>query len=245
MERPSRLPTEIATALTAAARLVNRPASKVEDTLQMIVDVARHAIPGIDHAGISTMGRKGSVTTRAQTDPLVLDLDHLQYELNEGPCMTAMRQAQVVAVPNIRHEQRWPRYVPRAVDFGLRSQLAVQLYLDEHGTVGGLNLYSTSHDEIDPDAPAIADLFATHAALALEHANERSGLQTALGSRKVIGQAMGIIMERFGIDEEAAFRYLRWASSTRNIKLRAVAEELVAKANTPPDKAARNTSTGI
>ncbi len=106
----------------------------------------------------------------------------------EGPCAHALRTEPVVAVPNIRHEQRWPRYVAGAVSStGLEAQLAVQLFLDEDGTLGELNMYSTRRHDLDPEAEDVAQLFAAHA---LERANEITGLTQAL-----VGQAMGILME--------------------------------------------------
>src|SRR5215213_11534632 len=105
--------------------------------------------------------------TKAATDDLVWKLDALQYDLNEGPCVDAMHGPTVVVAPHIRAEQRWPNYVPEAVKTGLRSQLAVKLYVDDQGTLGGLNLYSTDSDEVDVEAEHMAELFAAHAAFAL------------------------------------------------------------------------------
>ena len=114
---------------------------------------------------------------------------------------------------------------------GLKAQLAVQLFLDEDGTLGGLNMYSTEHDDIDPEAADVAQLFAAHATLALDRANEITGLTQALESRTVIGQAMGILMERYQLDDRRAFAFLTRASSHGNIKLREVAQERVDQAN--------------
>ena len=77
------------------------------------------------------------------------------------------------------------------------------------------------------DAEDIASLFATHAAIALGHARDYDNLQTALATRKIIGQAIGILMERYDLDEDRAFAFLRRASSHSNVKLRDVAQELV------------------
>jgi GAF domain-containing protein len=221
---------DLAEALAAAARSMGGQRT-VDETLQVIAHTARRSIPGFDHVGISTIDRDGSVTTRAATDDLVNRLDDLQYGLAEGPCVDALRREHVVAVPDLRHEQRWPRYVPRAVRTGLEAQLAVQLFLDDEGTLGGLNLYSTSSPEIHPDAEAIADLFASHAAIALGHARKASHLNQALTSRKVIGQALGILMERYGLTDDRAFDFLVRASSHGNVKLRDVAQNLVDEAN--------------
>ena len=88
----------------------------------------------------------------------------LASRLEEGPCVRAMRDEPLVVADKIRHDQRWPRYVPQAVKAGLKAQMAIQLYLEEK-TLGGLNLYSTERETIDPEALHAAELFATHAAL--------------------------------------------------------------------------------
>jgi GAF domain-containing protein len=221
---------DVAHAVTEAARTINQ-CRGLDETLQTIAEVARDSLPGFDEVGISTMHARGRVQTEAATGDLVYQLDELQYGLGEGPCVDTLRDAEVVSAPRIRHDQRWPRYVPEAVALGLRSQLAVKLYLDQEGTLGGLNCYSTTSDDVDPDAENVADLFATHAAIALGHARERETLNQALQSRKTIGQAIGILMERYTMDEDRAFAFLVRASSHSNLKLRDVAQELVDQAN--------------
>src|SRR5690606_1122688 len=94
----------------------------------------------------------------------------------------------------------------------------------EQATLGGLNLYSTQTDTIDPDVQHVAELFATHAALALGRARHVEDLNTALQTRKVIGQAIGIVMERYQLDEDRAFQFLVRVSSHSNVKLRDVAQ---------------------
>jgi GAF domain-containing protein len=219
---------DIAAAIAAAARTINHETT-LDETLQAIVNAARNSVPGFDHVGISTLDKRGTIETRATTGDLVNCLDRIQYDLEEGPCVDAQRSADlhVVPVPHVRHDQRWPRYVPAAVAVGLRSQLAVKLYVDAEGTLGGLNFYSTSSETIDPDAEATADLFAAHAAIALDNARERETLNHALHSRKVIGQAIGILMERYDMNEDRAFAFLVRASSNSNIKVRDIAQELV------------------
>lgn len=225
------MPDDLSVSLADAARLMNAPMS-VEDTLDALVSAALSSVPGFDHVGVSTIDREGHIETRAATDDVVRSLDTLQYALQEGPCYEALRECEgVVIAPRLRHDQRWPRYVRRAVDeHGLRSQLAVRLFLDKEGTLGGLNLYSTSQDEVDPDAESIAEVFAAHAAVALGHARQVGDLQQALVSSRLIGMAVGIVMERYGLDRDASFSFLARASSTGNVKLRDVAQEIVDKA---------------
>jgi GAF domain-containing protein len=219
----------IAAALTEAAKMVNSPRT-LDETLDAIVRAALQTVPGFNHVGISITHRNGEIETRAGTDPLVWELDEIQYSLQEGPCFDSIRGSSMRIVENARHDQRWPRYMPQAVRKGLRAQLAVGLYTDDD-TLGGLNLYSTESDIIDPDAVQAAELFASHAAIALGRSRIESQLNEALSSRKTIGQAIGILMERYQIDQDRAFQFLIRASSTANIKLRDVAEELVVTSN--------------
>lgn len=222
-------PLPLAEALTHAAAAINQP-STLQETLDSIVQATRTSVPGFDHVGISVTHRDGTIETRSGTGQLVWDLDTLQYELHEGPCYESIRDDHDVVADHIRHDQRWPRYVPRAVQLGLRSQLGLHLY-DDGRTIGGLNLYSTTSEEIAPDAIHAARLFATHASIALGHAQKHHQLNEAIASRKVIGQAIGIVMERYGIDEDRAFQFLVRASSASNHKLRDVAARLVDATN--------------
>lgn len=121
------------------------------------------------------------------------DLDALQYSLREGPCYDSIRGNSVTVVDNARHDQRWPTYMPHAVQMGLRAQLAVGLYAHDD-SLGGINLYSTSRHWVDEEAVSIAELFATQAAIALGRSREAVQFSTALESRKMIGQAIGIVM---------------------------------------------------
>jgi GAF domain-containing protein len=221
--------SDCAQSIAEAARTLHQPRS-LDDTLQTIVEVACNSVPGFDQVGIATLERKGKVETRAFTGVLVPRLDDLQYDLHQGPCSAALQGDDAVSVSSLRHELRWPEYVPQARAVGVRSQMAVKMYLD-HGTSGGINFYSTSSDDVSADAQALARLFATHAAIALGHAHERETLHKGLLTRKVIGQAIGILMERYQMDEDRAFAFLVRASSHKNIKLRAVAQELVDEGN--------------
>jgi GAF domain-containing protein len=221
--------SDFANSIAEAARTMHQPLDS-GDTLQSIVEVACNSVPGFDQVGIATLHKGGRIETRAYTGDLVLRLDEMQYGLQEGPCSAALQGTDEIAVSSLQHEQRWPRYVPQAQAAGVRSQMALKLYLDR-GTLGGINFYSTVSDDVSPEAQGVARLFATHAAIALGHAQERETLNTALQTRKIIGQAVGILMERHEINEDRAFAFLIRASSHGNIKLRAIAQEIVDQRN--------------
>lgn len=219
----------ITEAMTRAAKEIHA-ASGMQETLDAIVSAASNTLPGIDHVGLSVGHKDGRIDTRAATDPSVLMFDKLQYEVHEGPCVYAMEAETIVRVENARHEQRWPLFIPRAVEAGLRSMLGVRLHVDEV-EMAALNMYSTSSDTLDPDLEDFAELFASYASLALGRARREDQLKEALVSRRLIGQATGIIMERFDVDDVRAFRYLTRISNETNIKLRDVAQKVVAEKN--------------
>lgn len=238
---------DIAAALAQAAREINSPGD-LDSTLDAIVRAAERSLTGVDHVGISIAHRNGKIETKAGTDQLVWELDTLQYDLGEGPCVHAIEVAPVTVANDLRHEQRWPRYVPRAIEYGLKAQMGLRLFVDQE-TLGGLNLYSTDAEHIDPEVQHTAELFATHAALALGRARREDDLNAALANRKVIGQAIGILMERYHLNEDRAFQYLVRVSQHSNIKVRDVAQEVVALANegstgpiSPPVEASEHVS---
>jgi GAF domain-containing protein len=220
---------DISAALLEAAREISRPRD-LQTTLNTIVTTAALSLPGIDHVGITIARSDGSMETKASSDTFVTELDELQYELGEGPCVHAITEEAVTTVDWAARDRRWPRFMPLAVAKGLRSQMGMRLY-SERDTLGGLNMYSTSSDTIDPAAVYMAELFAAHASLMLGHARREEQLSTAMATRKVIGQSIGILMERHALDEDGAFAYLTRVSSHTNVKLRMVAAEIVAQSN--------------
>lgn len=219
----------MADSLGRAAKEIHA-AQGLDETLDAIVRSARSSLPGIDHAGLSRGYADGRLETLAATDDVVRELDYIQAEVREGPCVYAMQADTIVRVEHARREQRWPLFIPRAVKLGLTAQLGVRLHCDEL-EMAALNLYSTSADELDPDIEDFAELFATYASMALGRALREDQLTTALVSRRLIGQAVGITMARFNVSDERAFRYLVRTSNQRNVKLRDIAEEIVARQN--------------
>jgi GAF domain-containing protein len=215
----------VAEGLARASAMMNTSRS-FQGTLDAIVQATRTSLPEFAHVSISVKNRQGTFETEAGTDQLVWELDGVQYDLGEGPCLQAVEDEPVVVVERLRHEQRWPRYVPAALERGVLSQVAVRLFTDNQH-VAGLNLYSTERDDVDVSSIETARLFATHAAIILGHAQQEDQLHQALENCKTIGQAIGILMERYRIDADRAFQFLIRASSTSNVKLRDVAEEVV------------------
>jgi GAF domain-containing protein len=224
---------DLVDALAEAARAMNTPRTLAE-ALNALVTTARRSLPEIDHVGISAAFPRGRIKTLAGTDPLVWELDDLQYSLGEGPCDFAIKASPLVVLEHASADVRWPDYLPQAVLRGLRSQLALRLYTEQK-TLGALNMYSLSSDTISAETVQTAELFAAHAALALGRIREVDQLQTALSTRTTVGMAVGIVMQRYGLTSDHAFAFLTRASSTSNIKLREVAQGIVDEAEESVD----------
>jgi GAF domain-containing protein len=184
-----------------------------------------------------TLLRDQALRTVAATEPVAEQMDALQYELREGPCYAAVTCDRFVLVNDLTSTSKFPRYAARAADAGVGSQAAIQLV--HNGETAGLNLYARKVEAFDRSTIQMAELFATQAAALLQYATQVEHLSEALHSRTDIGMAVGIIMERYSIDRERAFAFLVRGSSTRNIKLRLLAQKIVegTLATTPQEDA--------
>lgn len=146
-----------------------RSSQGLEHTLELIVKGAVASVPAAQEAGITLVDRRGHVSTEAPTSPMIADLDGLQAELHEGPCIDSAFDAEQVTVVDLdtaEHRERWPRFAPAATERGVTSMLAVELF-SEPGTTGALNMYSAEPGAFDRDSREIGALFASHAAIAL------------------------------------------------------------------------------
>lgn len=200
-------------------------------TVRRVVELAVETVPSCHYAGVSLRHGNGRVDTPACTDDLVAKADALQYELQEGPCLDAIRADELYVVEDLESDERWPSWGPQAAALGFASIVSVRLSTP-HGVVGALNLYSRKAGAFDDDAVLIAYVYAVHAANALWATQELEGLRVAMRSRHLIGLAQGMLMERHGLSEDAAFEVLRRYSQIHNVKLRDVAAEVVGQAGT-------------
>jgi GAF domain-containing protein len=206
-------------------------AGSVHSTLEQVVAVAVHTIEGCDFAGLFLL-EGGVVVTPVHTDPMVEEIDGMQRESGQGPCLDAISQRIMVYGDDLQGDDRWPDFGPLAAERGIRSALA--LPLTANGTIGAVNLYARYPAAFGVVDRAKGVILASLASVALTAAHsledeERriENLHSALSSREVIGQAQGILMERERIAADQAFDVLRRASQYLNIKLREVAQTLV------------------
>lgn len=207
------------------AREVAAP-SGVDEVLAGVTSTAKEIIPGVDAAGVLLIVKGGRFETHAPTSELPGKLDVLQQEFGEGPCVQAAIDELIVRSDDFETEQRWPRYSQAAVEIGIRSGLSFKLYTSKD-TAGALNLFAFRPNVFDAHAEAIGSVLAAHAAAAILAGRRGEQLESALTTRDLIGQAKGIIMERYQIDAVRAFDMLRELSQTSNIKLVDVAQRVV------------------
>ena len=201
----------------------------LESTLNSITRAAVDVLPGVDHASFSMRHPDGTLDSYAVTDEIIVQLDERQFELREGPCYDGATQNAFAVSADLLVDPRYPRYGPFAASLGIRSQAGVRLF-ENPKTVGALNLFGREVGALE-DAEELSRLFAHQAAVALAYSIEIQGLNDALRSRTRIGQAVGIIMERYKLPEQQAFAFLTRLSQQGNIKLRRIADELVAATN--------------
>lgn len=202
-------------------------------THEEITRIALRALPAAGGATITTF-RDGRPEASAASSDWARQLDEMQYVEHEGPCLDCARTGNTFRIADLEVETRWPSYVPRALEAGVRSVLSVPLTA-EGRLMGALNLYAKEPDAFSTEAVSIADVIAAHTGLATQVAAAFFGqreladqLRQAMESRAVIEQAKGAVMAARGCDAEEAFAVLRQASQQRNVKLRDVAAEVVA-----------------
>ena len=203
----------------------------VDDTVLGIATYAKEVLD-CNHAGIHLLTRR-RIETAAATDSVIEKADALQNELGEGPCLEVLRTKEdYYVVHDTATDPRWPQFAPLAADMGLHSILAVRLFTGQQ-THGALNLYAHQVRNFDRDDTALALLFGQHASLALATARREEGLKVAVDARHLIGQAQGLLMERYGLNADQAFAVLRRYSQDNNIKLKDVAQSLIATRELP------------
>jgi GAF domain-containing protein len=226
-------PDDLGEVMSRIARSLQGEHGDVEQTLAAITGAAVHTVPGADWASISLVtGRR--ISSRASTTELAREIDALQTELDEGPCLDALRQQTTVRVPDFNREQRWPRFAAEACRRGAGSLLSFQLFT-EGDNLGALNLYGQRPNSFDAESETVGVLFAAHAAIALSAARQEQNLRRAIDKRDLIGQAKGILMERHKLTAPQAFAVLARASTHTNRKLFDIADELTSTGSMPED----------
>lgn len=217
---------------------------KTEDVKEMLDELAEFSAltltdPAIAFCSITLIQRKKPVTV-ASSEEKAVRLDKTQYTAGDGPCLSAIRNQDVVHVPDLKNERRWPAYTVAALQVGVGSSLSVPLFLEGEAEAG-LNLYSTRSHGFSGEDISTVESYSYHASKALrlavrisQLAEAKTNLTAAMESRTTIDLATGAIMAQNRCNQATAIKILKIASSTRNVKLRDIAASVVASLTQDP-----------
>jgi transcriptional regulator with GAF, ATPase, and Fis domain len=198
-------------------------------TLQHVVRATSEMVKNCDDVAVTIAHSDGTVETRAATGSgLAEQADQLQAQFREGPCIDTAWDHPLVLAQDLPDDGSWPRWGASVRDqLGIRSVLCVQLFTHEDHELGALQLFSTEPQAFSREAVDEVLGIAAHAAVALGTAADREALQFGLVRRTMIGQATGILMERYELDQHEAFELLRVASQESGRPVYDLAIELV------------------
>lgn len=218
--------------------------NNVEQFLHELAVLATRAVTDGLSCGMTLRQRGRPPATAACSDPLASQVDEVQYQTGDGPCLHAVRHGQQVRIDDLSTHGRWPRFARQAVSLGIRSCLALPLIVDGE-PVGALNLYTRRPGAFGPAETRRAERFARHASGALTLALRMAScadlndqLRSSIVSRAIIDQALGVIMATEHCPQDKAFALLRSVSQNTNVKLRDLAADIVTSVSGEPPRPA-------
>jgi hypothetical protein len=211
--------------------LQRRGETDVEGALRRLNEISVDSVPGADYAGVTVVDDTRRVRSLGATHSVARVLDDVQAEVLEGPCLSAAWNQHTIVVDDLSVEDRWPLYRERALErTPVRSLLSFRLYADDGGDgLAALNFYAEDSGVFDDESVELGLMFAAHATMAWNLLRREQRFRSALASRDVIGQAKGVLMERFDIDAVAAFELLRRMSQESDTTVADIAQRLVAR----------------
>jgi hypothetical protein len=202
-----------------------------DDEYQSIAQWSVRLVPGCDHASVSVL-RDGKFVTLGASDDVARQIDDLEREVGEGPCLDAILEERPQHDPDITDHATWPELAQRAIaETPVRSVLAFRL-IHEGAKSGALNLFGDAPNSLDDESVAQGTIMSAFASVAISMASERrraTNLAIALDTNREIGKAVGLLMAEHNIGSQQAFEILRHASQVMNRKVRELAHEIVSR----------------
>jgi transcriptional regulator with GAF, ATPase, and Fis domain len=220
--------SKLASDIAQLVQLLQREVTDGDALLSELTQNAVKLVSGARHAGITVSDRGGGVHTAASsTGRYPALIDKIQQTHREGPCLSAAWQQHMIRIDDLTLDERWKAFCRDTVEqTPVRSIMSFQLFADQK-TMGALNFYAEQPAVFDDDAVEAGLILATHTALAWKLVRREEQFRSALGSRDIIGQAKGMLMERFKIDAVQAFELLKRLSQNSNTPVAAVARQVV------------------
>lgn len=208
--------------------------SSVRRLCELVIVFARQ-LTACDSASVVLLQDRGKLESVAATSADIGAIDEAQLRQGEGPCIASIGGEHRISVADSTRDTRWPLWGKAVTRIGFVSVLCLRLSSGE-AALGALTLYSARVDGFGSAAGAQAAILAAHASLALAALQAQDGLRISVSTRTLIGQAEGILMERYGIDDDKAFAVLRRYSQDSNVKLLDVAANIVATRRLPESR---------
>jgi GAF domain-containing protein len=204
----------------------------VDTAVGVVTALAAESMPATVGSGVTLVDSRGRKTSSGASSALVRAADDLQYELDEGPCLSAWRERAVFRIDDMATETRWPRWTAAAAQLGLQATLSAPLVAGDR-SLGAMKVYGDGPHVYTGRHEHLLTMFAAQAAVLLANVQSLDAakqlseqLKDAVRSRDVIGMAKGVLMCREGVDEATAFAMLTATSQHENRKLRDVAEDV-------------------
>ena len=226
---------DLGSVMSRVARQLQEEHGDTDATLQAITTAAVSVVPHVQDCGISFVIGRTTVEARAWSSELPREVDALQNRLQQGPCLDAVWDELVVRVDDVAGDPRWPAFTVAAAVAGVGSMLCLQLFV-QGDQLGAMNLYARESHAFDDESVEFGRMLASHAAIALAGAQREEGLYGRMTHRDAIGQAKGILMERYKVTADEAFGLLVRSSSVTNRKLRDIADDLASTGTLPTDR---------
>ncbi|MDV8021664.1 GAF and ANTAR domain-containing protein [Rhodococcus sp. IEGM 1330] len=218
--------------MACTARELHAQHSSIDATLSAITAAAVRLVPGAESASVSLLVGKGPVQAHAATDALATAVNEVQNDVGDGPVLHAVHLNETVLMGNLHTDTRWPRFTALALRrTRVRSMLCLPLYADAV-VLGAITVHASVAGTLSEDSVAAATALAAHAALALVHCTHEEQFAVGLASRDSIGQAKGMIMERYDIDAARAFAMLTTMSQHTNTPVAILAGRLTHRQGT-------------
>lgn len=225
-------PVDLGAALTQMAGLV-LSRETVDTALNLVTDLAATTTAGTLGAGVTVVDEHGK-RSKAASNRAVEEADALQYEYDEGPCLTAWRSRELVRIDDTTTDGRWPRWNEAVSGMGVRSVLSAPLLVGGE-SIGAMKVYCERPMNYGPHDEHVMRLLAGQAAILLANSQSlaearRLGRQLteALVSRDDISRATGVLLARGATGEEDAFATLTAAAKRAGRPVHDVARALVA-----------------
>lgn len=203
--------------------------------LDEVVAGAVGVVTGCEHAALVIYDKSDQLVAQAVSSDATAPMIALQNELAQGPCRDTAARNLITRAPDVPTDLRWPAFAARAAGLGIGSMLCVPLSVGDH-TYGSLSMASGTRGAFTDESEALAAVFATHAAISMADARQLASLKEAVQTRDLIGQAKGILMERFKMTETVAFAALVRESQHSNVKLRIVCQDLCDTGELPSER---------